>query len=486
MTIQIGSSIGGYRAVGFLGEGGMAQVYRVRNEGLGRDEALKLLPSQYHDQRQVVRRFTSEARTAARLHHPNIAAIHGVSDGGPPYYFVMELVEGPTLAQWIAQRGPLPLQVVLPIVEQIAKALDYAHARGVIHRDVKPGNVLLSPDGATWCVKVVDFGIARAGEDDSGTRYTQTGTFVGTPEYMSPEQSGSGHPVDKRSDIYSLGVIVYEMLCGRPPFPAAPSTPPVAVMMRHVQEAPRAPCEACPSLSPNTNAAILRALAKAPALRFSSCSEFVCALRGEVAVSLPPKGEHSNIEGDRMNNSMAALAAALFFCGGLLLIGGGLYQERSSTFTLPVPSISNTIDQPSDVDLPNPTPTPVPTPVYFPNSGNYSVPALAGTRWAGTWGHYANSKLTIDVYDGRNFSGLLFAGDDFQVPISGTIDPQSGQIAIYEGTALPSKNNLTTANWGQSSNSTGTFSNGWNQLNGSGTVAGGNAFGWEFTRSGGY
>lgn len=285
--MQTGTQVGPYTVDALLGQGGMAQVWRAHHTGLRRFEALKTLPPHLSHDRAFVERFLEEARTAGGLQHQNIAAIHCVSapDEELPY-FAMELVEGGDLADLLAKRGKLPLNEALPILKQVALALDYAGGRGVIHRDVKPANVMLTPDGR---VKVVDFGIARAQEGAGGTRLTKAGMIIGTPEYMSPEQSGSGEIVDARTDQYSLGILAYELLCGVPPFKAKADTLPLVVIMQHVRDDVPTPRTFVPDLPQSAVNAILRALAKSPSQRFGSCLEFIEALGGaDVAPSAEP------------------------------------------------------------------------------------------------------------------------------------------------------------------------------------------------------
>jgi len=293
--ISPGAIIGGYRVDSLIGQGGMAQVYKAWNTGLHRHEALKMLPPQMTFDQSFVERFLHEARTVASLRHPHIATIHTVSQPHETQpFFAMELVEGGDLADLLRQRGQLPPDEALPLLRQVAAALDYAHSHGIIHRDVKPANVLLEDDGrGGWNVKVVDFGIARAQEAGDGARLTKTGMIVGTPEYMSPEQGGSGEPVDHRSDQYSLGVIAYEMLCGRPPFAVGPNGTAMTVIMSHIRDVPRAPLEQAPTLPLAVNNAILKALAKSPRDRFDSCTAFADALSGSVAVPIPQVGAAS-------------------------------------------------------------------------------------------------------------------------------------------------------------------------------------------------
>jgi serine/threonine-protein kinase len=206
---EIGQVLNGrYRLVELLGEGGMATIYRATDAELGRDVAVKVMRPEYGRDPGFIARFRQEAQAAARLSHPNIAQVYDYgSDGGAPF-IVMELVEGGDLASVIRERGPLPVGAAARIAGQIADALEAAHARGIIHRDVKPSNVLLAPDGR---VKVVDFGIARA---LSEAQLTLPGTTLGSVHYFSPEQA-RGEVVTQRSDIYSLGLVLWEMLTGR-------------------------------------------------------------------------------------------------------------------------------------------------------------------------------------------------------------------------------------------------------------------------------
>jgi serine/threonine-protein kinase len=313
--MEAGTPIGPYRIEELIGRGGMAEVYKVWHNNLHRYEALKLLPSTVALDSAFVRRFLEEACVAARLHHPHIVTIHSVSEGdGPPYYFSMQLVEGGDLADLLNARHRLTLREALPILRQIASALDHAHRMGVVHRDIKPPNILLESDDPhavhrsgfddpeqAWNVKVVDFGIARAMGEAGTTRLTHAGMFVGTPEYMSPEQAGSGAAIDGRTDIYSLGVIAYEMLCGRPPFRTSKDTSPLAVVIKHLNDNPPSPREFLPTLPEATCEVLIRALAKDPQQRFASCSIFIEALAATA--------NFGSSEGDA-NQTVAAIASA--------------------------------------------------------------------------------------------------------------------------------------------------------------------------------
>jgi eukaryotic-like serine/threonine-protein kinase len=222
-----GTRLGPYEVVGSLGAGGMGEVYRARDTKLGRDVALKVLPTIYASDSERLARFQREAHVLASLNHPNIAAIHGLEDGSGLPALVLELVNGETLEERIA-RGPIPLGEALAIARQLADALDAAHLRGIVHRDLKPANIKLTPDGT---VKVLDFGLARLAAPASSfsdlssgpaspatitspAMMTGVGALLGTAAYMSPEQA-RGYEADKRSDIWAFGCVLCEMLTGR-------------------------------------------------------------------------------------------------------------------------------------------------------------------------------------------------------------------------------------------------------------------------------
>lgn len=325
--IETGSVIGPYRVDALLGVGGMAQVWRAWHQDLHRAESLKVLPPQLAFDRAFVARFLNEARTAARLQHPNIAAIHAVSGADAPQpYFAMELIDGGDLCDKLEADGRFSLEAALPILEQIGAALDYAHQSGFIHRDIKPANIMLTSSGR---VKVVDFGIARAQEEQGGTRMTQAGMILGTPAYMSPEQGGSGAPVGSRSDLYSLGVIAYEMLCGQPPFHESAQTSAIAVIMEHIRNPPPDPRSLNPELPEHVAQALVAMLAKNPDERPASAHEFLRELKGESAPARRVKtqkavaasGAPQNWTAPKRSASRAPLLAGLAVFAGLALIG---------------------------------------------------------------------------------------------------------------------------------------------------------------------
>ena len=252
-----------YEVLESAGAGGMAQVYRGTDTVLNRTVAIKVLGPQYAQDEGFVERFRREAQAAARLNHPNVVSVFDTGSDGPVHYIVMEYVAGRTLAQVLGAEGHLQPERAAEIAASVAGALSFAHAAGIVHRDVKPGNIMIAPSGE---VKVMDFGIARAASSEP---LTQTATVLGTASYLSPEQAQGGS-VDARSDIYSLGVVLYESLTGQPPFQA---DSPVAVAYKHVQEAPVLPTEIMPGIPPDLEAVVLKAMAKNPANRYASAEE---------------------------------------------------------------------------------------------------------------------------------------------------------------------------------------------------------------------
>ena len=228
----IGKTLGNYQIMEELGRGGMAVVYKAYQRSLNRYVALKVLPPQLGFDRQFVERFQREARAAAGLQHPNIVVVYDVGHEEGVHYIVMEYLEGRTLKAVIDYESPMPPRRVHGIVNQIGAALDYAHQRGFVHRDVKPSNVFV---GEGDRVTLTDFGIAKAASE--AQQLTRTGMLMGTPEYMSPEQA-SGAKVDHRTDLYALGVVLYQMVVGQAPFQG---TTPHATLHAVIYEAPPPP-----------------------------------------------------------------------------------------------------------------------------------------------------------------------------------------------------------------------------------------------------
>lgn len=261
---------GRYRIDGVVGDGGMAVVYRGWDLVLNRVVAIKVLREQYATNDSFLARFRREAQSAAGLSHPNIVNVYDVGRDGDTWYIVQELIDGTDLASLIRQRGQFTVPDAIEVMAQIAPALDYAHSHGIIHRDVKPHNILIDARGTA---KVVDFGIAKGVND---IKMTDAGTALGTAGYISPEQA-TGAPLTAASDLYSAGVVLYEMLTGRLPFVGDTA---VSVAMQHVRNAPPPPSRFNAKIPRHVEAVILRAMEKLPERRYLSGEEMVSALRG--------------------------------------------------------------------------------------------------------------------------------------------------------------------------------------------------------------
>ncbi|MEP6909763.1 MAG: Stk1 family PASTA domain-containing Ser/Thr kinase [Actinomycetota bacterium] len=253
---------GRYRIVRKLGSGGMADVYLAEDEELGRRVAIKILNDRHANDEQFVERFRREAKNAAGLSHPNIVSIYDRGEAEGTYYIAMEYLDGRSLKELVVARGPLPIPDAIKFTRQVLGALRFAHRKGVVHRDIKPHNVMADTDGR---MKVTDFGIARAGV----SQMTEAGSIIGTAQYLSPEQA-RGTGVDQRSDLYSVGIVLYETLTGQVPFTG---DSPVEIAMRHLSDTPRPPSLVRPEIPPDLDMVVLRALAKNPDDRFQTAEE---------------------------------------------------------------------------------------------------------------------------------------------------------------------------------------------------------------------
>ncbi len=341
---------GRYRIIEKVGGGGMADVYRAEDQVLGRTVALKILHKQFASDEGFLERFRREARAAAKLTHPNIVSIYDVGEEGGVHFIVMEYVHGMTLKKLIQKDAPLSTEKVVHIAMQIAKAMEFAHDHEIIHRDIKPQNVIITDDGE---IKVTDFGIARAGATSTMTR---TGAVMGTAHYISPEQA-QGSIVGPTTDIYSLGVVMYEMATGELPFRGEN---PVSVALKHINDTPMPPRSVFGDIPPSMEAVIIKCMAKNPNERYRSAEAVRDDLK-RVIEGLPVKivGAATPAGGDPsdMTRTMAAqngrpsaargqrkpkkaLIAAIIAIVLLLLLGGGaLAYSLLSTPTVVVPDI---------------------------------------------------------------------------------------------------------------------------------------------------
>src|ERR671933_2763610 len=258
---------GRYRVQRRIGSGGMADVYCADDAQLGREVALKVLHRRFVRDQQFVERFRREASAAAGLQHPNVVNVFDRGDVGDTYYIVMENLPGRTLRQLVDEEAPLAQERVIHYGVQILQAAGFAHRRGIVHRDFKPHNVIVAPDDS---LKATDFGIARAGASEM----TETGSIMGTAQYLSPEQA-QGHAVTAASDLYSIGVMLYEMLTGRLPFEGDSA---VSIALKHLSEPPPPMSRDGLSIEPNLEGVVLGALAKDPLARWQSAEDFAAAL----------------------------------------------------------------------------------------------------------------------------------------------------------------------------------------------------------------
>ena len=259
---------GRYRVISRLGSGGMADVYLAQDTLLGRQVALKLLHHRFSQDQEFVERFRREASSAAGLSHPNVVSVYDRGEWDDTYYIAMEYLPGRSLKAVLREHGRLSPDDAIDIAIQILLALGFAHKRGIIHRDIKPHNVILDEEGRA---KVTDFGIARAGASDM----TMTGSIMGTAQYLSPEQA-QGYAVSEASDIYAVGVVLYELLTGGVPFEGESA---VTIALKQVSVQPTPPSQRNPQVSPALDAVVLRAMAKDPAARFAGADELIAALR---------------------------------------------------------------------------------------------------------------------------------------------------------------------------------------------------------------
>ncbi|CAN5660807.1 Stk1 family PASTA domain-containing Ser/Thr kinase [soil metagenome] len=282
---------GRYEVLGRAGAGGMAEVYRARDELLGREVALKVLSERFAQDSSFVERFRREAQSAANLSHPNIVSLYDYGSDDGAYFIVMEYIDGHALSDIIASEAPLLPERAADIASDVAGALQRAHAADLVHRDIKPGNIMITSTGQT---KVTDFGIARAlGRGDQ--TMTQTGMVIGTASYLSPEQA-QGNPVDARSDVYSLGCVLYEMLTGRVPFSG---DTPLSIVYKHVREEPQPPSRLNSDVPAELDAIALKAMAKNPDNRYSGASEMQADLQrflsGQKVLATPLLNEATTI-----------------------------------------------------------------------------------------------------------------------------------------------------------------------------------------------
>ena len=354
-----GRQLGQYQVIEQIGRGGMAVVYKAYHPALQRYVAIKVLPEELSRDSWFVERFQREARSAANLNHPNIVIVYDVGETRGAHFIVMEFVEGPSLTRLLKQRGALPPRRVASIITQIGSALDYAHQRGFVHRDIKPGNILIAADGTA---RLTDFGIVKPSE---GTRLTRTGSLLGTPAYMSPEQAKDAG-IGPATDIYSLGIVAYELLSGGVPF----SGQTVAVLHAHLHDPPDL------SVLPSALRPVVgKALAKEPQARYETAGAFARALqqammeRPQRAAPVTPPPNKSPSDRGRQGIPIWVWGLGAAGLGVLLLVGiavgvlaGALARPGTPTVTSAPPTIGPTATTEPDTSTPEPDLTPSFTP----------------------------------------------------------------------------------------------------------------------------
>ncbi len=358
-------------------------VFRAHDPRLGRTVAIKVLAPYLSWEQGAAKRFLQEAKAVASLHHPNIIEIYDVGQDGTNLYFVMPYLEGPTLEQRLERTGKLDVPEVLSIAQQVASALDYAHGKGVVHRDVKPANVLF---GKTGNAILTDFGIAKIAQ---GTKVTTMGGLIGSPEYMAPERI-LGQPVNERSDQYALAVLIFESLAGKVPFDA---DTPTAILYKHVHEPPPSLRPLCPQMPAVFDAALCRALAKAPEQRYDSCGVFVAALTQASKMAHRPRAWWPMRRGLR-TGAVGGFAGIVVLAGFLLAwgaVGGGPFAVVSPTATptltstlteMPTTTLTKTpttTSMPTDTTTPSPTPSDTAVPSSTPSDTATVIPAATRT-----------------------------------------------------------------------------------------------------------
>jgi serine/threonine protein kinase/Tol biopolymer transport system component len=367
MADQFPEKFGKYKIIEEVGRGGFADVYKAIDTTLDRTVALKFLEPRLLLEPTFVERFQREAKLAANLKHPNIVFIHEFGWEAGTVYMAMEFLEGQPLKEVILEEGALHPKRIVNIVGQVASALDYAHGRGLVHRDIKPSNIMV---GADDHVTVMDFGIAKAA---TLTALTTTGRIFGTPEYMSPEQAEGEGELDARSDVYSLGVVVYKMFTGKVPFSG---TTPLSIMRGHADKPPPRPSEINPDVPPAVEAVLLKALAKKREERYQSAGEMAAALKqavsGAVAEPVPAPPPAEPARPALPWKWVAGIGAAVVVVVGLLIAlarGGGPSTPTPepptaaavARATTPAPTVAPTVTPIPPTDTPVP-PTSTPTP----------------------------------------------------------------------------------------------------------------------------
>jgi serine/threonine-protein kinase len=456
---MIGKVIGSYKIVEKIGEGGMGAVFRGLDTMLEREVAIKMLRPELASQPDVLERFRTEAVTLAKLNHPNIATLYSFMRDGEDYFMVMEFVRGQTLDELIRRFGAMMIERAVPLFCQALDGIDHAHRMGIIHRDIKPANMMLTDSGS---IKVMDFGIARV---LGSARMTRQGNVVGTIEYMSPE-AVRGLEVDARSDVYSLGILLYEMLTGRVPFD---STSEFEMMKMQVEQAPQPPRTFTSNIPIEIEQAIMRALAKKSIARFQTAGEFRAMLLGALgkatldlplhtanysapatrAMEIPPGGETRALtaEGEGMRGSTRVAGSPTDTASTFQKQN----KETQGAAAPPLPGPSG--DSP-------PTSTPAPTVVINKITGETSpqvaktqlhqaqspaLPTAAPARGRFNWKHYTAAAALLVVLIGGTLA-LVMSRSQKPAPAPEQTEPSAPESTSQPAAPVESTAPSTNAN----------------------------------------
>jgi serine/threonine-protein kinase len=410
----VGRTLGPYLLVAQLGEGGMGTIFVGRHTGLGRYVAIKVLRPELASRKDNVARFFQEAHTINRLRHPNIVeSIDLVEDALDGAYCVLELLKGPDLKTRLAG-GALPLDSAIRIGVQLADALGAVHALGVVHRDLKPDNlILVQRDGRDDAVKLIDFGVAQIGAGDAAV--------VGTAAYMAPEQATPGAVVDRRADVYSLGVLLFEMVTGRHPFPSATDS---EYILRHAEDKPPRPTKLAKRCPQPLEDIILRCLAKDPAERFADAAEVATALR-----LVNPRAGKSRV---------VPIVFTAFALGGGAVAAYVLINKRDTP--TPAPAVAQSAQPKATEAVPPPAPTPTPAPPEIVEISIVSTPAGASVYRVGETVALGVTPFTVslprsDTPTQMRFEHAGYATKAIEVPIA-----ESLEIAVNLTREAPPEN----------------------------------------------
>jgi len=438
-NLQPGQMLGPYRIINQIGQGGMAAVYKAYQPSMDRNVAIKVLPSQLADSKEFVARFQREARTIARLEHPHILPVFDFGEDHGVTYFVMRYLEAGTLKDRMVAGRPLPLDEIDRIFTQLCDALGYAHSQGVVHRDLKPANALVDSAGNLF---LTDFGIAKLLESAS-PRLTQTDAIMGTPAYISPEQA-QAQPVDQRSDIYSLGIILYEMVTGRVPYVA---DTPLAVILKHLSDPLPLPSILKSDVPNVIEQVILKALAKNPDDRFATTGEFVSAWKRALRemdtihsqpekvptpvvarptvtpvqppVRTPIQPVYTTQTGSKARKPLTGMAIGCVALACLAIAGSGLFLFASGWLNRAAPAATDPPQVATNTLIP-PTVAPTSTEVPVPTSSSLLSDDFSDSNVWGTGTdadsavEYVDHALNFDVFKKNYFVWSTPNGEVYQ------------------------------------------------------------------------